>query len=518
MNKITQLNINNVIGIDRARIPIGDNITLICGPNASGKSSALDTLAYLITGHKHRNLSPIKANESLSRDVPAAPCSAELWAGDEMVAGIIDGKLVGGGAHSRAAVIPGAFMGGKPKDRITFLLSACGIRIDAREAVAGISGLTQAGTESIAQRAQIDLDTAEEWCRDQARKRKSRWQAITGEEWGAKKAATWKRRPPEGDVEKLEVELEENVRKVSTLREQAAKLAGEFAAAVAAEQALTLRKPEQIQAALDVINADIARLEQITGTTGTIEPCPHCGGMVVRPATGGALQKAADNTPTPADQQLLNVCRDEARKLSLELSRAQAQLELRAEHRPSLQISEERAAANREAGRLEIVGGEIRALIDTIKGAEHATNAAQAEHVALSALLAAAEELGPEGYRSRKLKSAVAMVNAAMPVFSDYRMVDDGTAVWGQSGRGVEWCSKSEAWRANAALSMALSAVSGATVVLLDEFDVVEPAERMTVLRHIEGWSRPRGIQVIIAATLKGAPNIEGIDSVWMGD
>jgi len=516
MNKITQLNINNVIGIDRARIGIGDNITLICGPNASGKSSALDTLAYLITGHKHRNLSPIKANEALAGEI-LADCSAELWSGDEMVAGIVDGKLVGGGAHSRASVIPGAFMSGKPKDRITFLLSACGIKIDAREAVAGIAGLSLTDAESIAQRAQIDLDTAEEWCRDQARKRKSRWQAITGEEWGAKKAATWKRRPPEGDVELLEINFDDATRLAAAFRAQAAKLSEELGAAVAAEQALTLRKPEEIQAALDVANADIARLEQITGTTGTIEPCPHCGGMVVRPATGGALQKAADNPPTPVDQKVLNASREEARKLALELSRAQAQLELRAEHRPSSTISAERDKANREAGAQTIKANELQVLIDTIKGAECATNAAQAEHIAVTALLAAAEELGPEGYRSRKLKAAVAMVNAAMPEFSSYVMVDDGTAVWGDVKRQVEWLSKSEAWRANAALSMALSAVSGATVVLLDEFDVVEPAERMTVLRHIESWSRPRGIQVIIAATLKQPPNIEGIDSVWMG-
>lgn len=516
MNKITQVNINNVIGIDRARIAIGDNITLICGPNASGKSSALDTLAYLITGAKHRNLMPIKANEVLAGEV-LADCSAELWSHDEMVAGIVDGKLVGGVAHSRAAVVPGAFMSGKPKDRIQFLLAACGIKIDAREAVAGIAGLTPEDAASITQRAQIDLDTAEEWCRDSARKRKSRWQAITGEEWGAKKASNWKRRPPEGDIELLEINLADATRLAAAFRAQAAKLSEELGAAVAAEQALTLRKPEEIQAALDVVNADIARLEAITGTTGTVEPCPHCGEMVVRPATGGPLQKAANESPRPVDQTILNSARLEARKLQTELTRAQAQLDLRAEHRPTAVISAERDHANKEAGRVTLQVSELQTLIDTINGAAAATKAAQAEHVALTALLAAAEELGPEGYRSRKLKAAVAMVNAAMPEFSSYVMVDDGTAVWGDVKRSVEWLSKSEAWRANAALSMALSAVSGATVVLLDEFDLVEPAERMTVLRQIEAWSRPRGIQVIIAATLKSAPNIEGIDTYWTG-
>lgn len=515
MNKITQLNINNVIGIDRARIAIGDNITLICGPNASGKSSALDTLAYLITGQKHRNLSPIKANEVLAGEV-LADCSAELWSGDEMVAGIVDGKLVGGAAHSRAAVIPGAFMSGKPKDRITFLLAACGIRIDAREAVAGIAGLSVTDAESIAQRAQIDLDTAEEWCRDQARKRKSRWQAITGEEWGAKKAARWKRQPPEGDIATLELQIANDSAIVSAARAQAANLSEELGAAVAAEQAATLRKPEEIQAAITAVDSEISALEEIT--VGIVEPCPHCGAMVSRPATGGALRKASSVPAHPMHQTELNAKRQRAKELQLELTRAQAQLELRAEHRPSATIMGERDHANKEAGRITLKLSELQTLIDTIKGAECATNAAQAEHIAVTALLAAAEELGPEGYRSRKLKAAVAMVNAAMPAFSDYVMVDDGTAVWGASKRSVEWLSKSEAWRANAALSMALSAVSGATVVLLDEFDVVEPADRMTVLRHIEGWSRPRGIQVIMAATLKGPPNIDGIDSCWMGN
>ena len=39
----------------------------------------------------------------------------------------------------------------------------------------------------------------------------------------------------------------------------------------------------------------------------------------------------------------------------------------------------------------------------------------------------------------------------------------------------------------------------------------------MLVLRQIEAWSRPRGIQVIMAATLKSAPSIEGIDTYWTG-
>jgi hypothetical protein len=109
------------------------------------------------------------------------------------------------------------------------------------------------------------------------------------------------------------------------------------------------------------------------------------------------------------------------------------------------------------------------------------------------------------------------MVNAAMPEFSEYSLRDDGGALWGSENRTVDWLSKSEQWRANSALSLALSAVSGATVVLLDALDVIEPADRMDVLRKIDSWARPRGVQVIISATLKAAPNIDFLTTHWMG-
>lgn len=516
MNKITNVKINNIIGIDRANIPIGDNITLICGPNASGKSSALDALAYTITGHKHRNLMPIKPNEVLAGEI-LADCSVEVWSGDELIASVIDGQVQGGGAHSRATVVPGAFMAGKPKDRVSFLLSACGIKIDPREVVAGITGLSEEDSAAILQRANIDLDTAEAWCRDNARKRKARWQAITGEEWGAKKAASWKRRPPEGDVEALERELSEVSAAAETMRAQAAKLAEEFGAALAAEQQVTARLPDEIRAERSELEIEIARLEEAVGSSGTVEPCPHCGQLVARPPTGGPLRKATNETTSPQVEKELSDKRARARLLDIEILRAQAQLDLRAEHRPTDVISNERGICNREAGRLVMRANELQTLIDTINGAAAATKAAQAEHVALTALLAAADELSPTGYPARKLRAAIGMVNAAMPEFSSLILLDDGTTAWAGHKRAIDWLSKSEAWRANAALSMALSAVSGATVVLLDEFDVVEPAHRMDVLRQIDSWARPRGIQVIIAATLKSEPNINSIATYWMG-
>ena len=76
--------------------------------------------------------------------------------------------------------------------------------------------------------------------------------------------------------------------------------------------------------------------------------------------------------------------------------------------------------------------------------------------------------------------------------------------------------SRSQQWRVELALGMALAA-ERVGIVLMDEFDLVQLSDRGEILQLV---SEQEGVQVVLGATLKGAPELPeemGIHTVWLG-
>lgn len=523
MKRITNISVRNMLGANEVNIRVG-NVTLIAGPNKAGKTSTLDAIAYCITGDKYRNLTPIKKSDVLAGEV-LSESHVVIHGAEGVMAAVVDGKPSGSvGEYRPVTVIPGHYAGLSRDHRIQVLLSACGIVIDPREVIAQISGLSKEQADTVISRAIIDLDTAESYCRESARKYKARWQGITGQEWGVKKAASWRPQMPDGNKAELHSKKVAIDVEITMERGRYNKLREELGAAKAAESVVPQRSLEVIDALRAAEQKEIDRLTLITGTQGTIEPCPHCGAMVVRPAAGGALRKAADDEKyIPEASKELIACRQRLNTLDSERARAQGALALQADHRPVATIEADIAESARLGKQHAADLDKIVSTLSAIEAAEADLAASIEAHQSIVAMLAAADELSPSGFRQRKLSAAVTMVNAALPALGPYRLDEDGAVVGFEReasiGRqlDVSWLSKSEQWRANAAVAMALAGISGRSLVLLDEFDVIEPAGRMDVLDEIVRWSSERSVQVIIAATLKGPPAIDGISVNWIG-
>jgi DNA repair exonuclease SbcCD ATPase subunit len=515
---IKNIKINNVIGVDLADIDVGETITLICGGNATGKSSALDAIAYAITGVKHRNLEPIAQNSVLAGEILSESSVSITDPLGDLLYGALDGKVISREKEDEVGVVPGAYLRLPPKDRVRLLLSACKVRVDPREIVAKFEGIADEDREIILNRAAIDWDTAEAWCREQARKLKSRWQAITGEEWGAKKAGKWSATIPEGCADTLESQVAAALAEEEQLRALWQKLSEELGAANAAANAIK-RPISDIDADISAAQAELDRLAPAVGMQGTIEPCPHCGKHVVRPAIGGPLQKAAED-PAPSVVEASaerDALRTRLSALGRERGSAQAALDLSVDHRPVEVITAERKAAGEKGAAIKAERAERERRASAIREAKEATAKARAINKSIEALLAAAIELSPEGARARAMESAIAKVNAVMSDISSVRLNPKAEPSDTKLLLDVAWLSESEQWRANASIAMALAQISGSKVVLIDRFDCVEPEKRMPALSLINSWSAATGIQVIMAATLKGKPEIPGVAVHWMG-
>lgn len=73
--------------------------------------------------------------------------------------------------------------------------------------------------------------------------------------------------------------------------------------------------------------------------------------------------------------------------------------------------------------------------------------------------------------------------------------------------------SESEKWRMQALLSLAIARIAGLDLVVLDGLDIIEPASRMGII----GLARLMPVQVVMMATLKQAPELDGVTSYWLG-
>jgi hypothetical protein len=76
--------------------------------------------------------------------------------------------------------------------------------------------------------------------------------------------------------------------------------------------------------------------------------------------------------------------------------------------------------------------------------------------------------------------------------------------------------STSQQWRMRMAIGYALAVMSGLEVLVLDDFDCVEPAARGKIL---EWLSVMCDVQTVLCATLKAKPDLPAPFQVhWMGE
>jgi hypothetical protein len=527
------------------------HMTLIAGPNGAGKSAAAQAIRLALFGDPVRGLS--KKNELsnlkqhgqktgiVSVDTDLGVCSLSLSTGKHeptpatlspMLAYTMDPSLFFAepDAGKRAQVIMKACGIRQTKERIFGDLEAMGFDRPRIEALEWAAGFTH----------------AEKAAKAEATEARARWKFVTGEAYGEVKAATWEA-PAVEAIEANEDDLAHAISVVQDRVQKAQERRAELKAAHDAYQrAEKARQTAQVAPKLaeDIgIQRDaLQRLEdeletaRKTATTpgGVVIACPCCQEQLVITKNGNAIAKyeAPQGSPARAVQRLKELEPEIATKRAM-LASLESQLRVAEAARDALgdvpepptdadlQMAE--SEVTRHQGMLDEAQGKMRDLQkhagDVAAAAKRTEQAAQA-HADVLAYTALAEAI--HGLPEKYIGEALVTINGWMDEIVGSAFAEDCPSIVLQPDMSLrygatlyELASESEKWRMRLALAYAIAQASQVGVLMMDEFDVVQPADRGDILAFFEGNT---DVQSILIGTLKTKYDADsGGQCIWMG-
>lgn len=412
--------------------------------------------------------------------------------------------------------------------------------------------------ESIASILLGGFAAAEKEAKAKASEARGSWKATAGEVYGSVKAAAWQAEQPEwsqtaiDEAEGLvsmanDLVAEANV-DLGALQEQQSR-----AAADATRHANLTEKAvpfDRITAKLATDEAELATWEEKVAqtrekATGDSKvdslACPHCAGLVVL-----EKGKLAQYTPPAklADPEAAANLIEYERALTLvqssvandkrdltAASNAQQALAVMAAHpSPAVDAASIQAASKRVTD-LQAKLAEARRSYDaetakktTAVSAKTKTTEAAGYHADVVEWSVIADLLAPEGIQSKLLKDALTPIRnrlqaTAMATGWPQVGVDDDMTIR-IGGRPYGLNSQSAKWRADAALTEAISFLSGERFFMLDEIDVLDSENRMAFLKWMHSLATSKEIgTALVSGTFKEAPNCPPTFQVeWIQD
>lgn len=552
-------------------------LTLVAGPNEAGKSSIRDAIAFTLTGECERV--EAKGERKLLMTEGAAKGFTRLDLGQPGAADAVtaqrdlpSGKGAQGLAYPfrpgaalengtvRSCLDPARFSRLTADERRLTLMAAmrvaltpAGLKAElvkrgASEAmVAILTGADRAAMEKVAQTATSEA--------------RGQWKGITGETYGAQKAATWEAPMPEApDAEEIAA-AEAAHQDAEAALEAAAHQVGAHQAAQAAQGRYEkLRQQAQlgdgardVMPALQVAAAEAGEalatahrtLHDLQGRlrgSATVLECPHCQGKVA--LTAGALVvhetpahpatladvRAAETAvaaATAANRDAVNAVEAAESILRTAEAAEQALAAMGATTATATvaarQAQDALVAARANAAAAGAALASLRQAMRQREEAQSKTAAAAEAHAAVVAWAAIADGLAPGGVASEVLRDALDAFNAslaALAVGAGWRAVairDDMSIT--MAGRPYGLLSESARWRADAMLAVAIALASNVAFLVLDRMDVLQVDARSRALGWLYGLTKSGQLDtVLVLATLSKLPTVPGdVNAYWLG-
>lgn len=164
-----------------------------------------------------------------------------------------------------------------------------------------------------------------------------------------------------------------------------------------------------------------------------------------------------------------------------------------------------------------------RSMAEQAERRQSVIDKAAALHADVLAWIDIADALAPDGIPGEILAEALGPINERL--HSNAGMAEWGQAVihsdmritYGQ--RDYALISESEKWRADAMIAEAVSHISGAKLLVLDRFDVLDAKGREDMLYWLDGMAQDGDIDTaLLFGTLKALPALtfDTISSVWI--
>ena len=502
--------ISNHRGINFAQIELGSSLTLIAGPNGSGKTSICQAIGGLICGEPNvYGLTKKDSAKTIRHGQKSGTVSVEDGNGG-LIVDIPKGQIKSIGEvppkASQFAVGFKTFTGLSAKDRIELireLYDADPTKEQLFEVIK-TTGASEAKIEKLWKTIQaLGWDTALKQAQDKGREFKGQWNYVTKETYGSQKADGWK---PVGweavldnaDIDTLKKELEE---------------AQEWYESGLRAEALTDKEREDLQAkagtldhakrlftkatdefkAKEKVHLDLS--VQDKGYVSEPQECPHCGKALV--INSGAICKS-EITKAKAKREY-----DKWEELRSQIDQAHAEKEdaygVMLKVRTEIKDAEKAAATlreldqrdnkqiNLEDARQEVEGARNR--IDLFGRQQEADRLHKL--IALNAVIQ--DALSPTGLRAQVLNEAIEILNDALKLVcktADWKILDievDNAMNVRANSIEYRFLSESEQLFTDIAFQLVIAAREGADLIIIDRLsNIADKTGRNGVLRVLK--------------------------------
>ena len=564
--KISAITAKNFIGARDVDLKLSRPVLLVCGKNHSGKSSVAQAVRMALTGEPSRVVLKKEYKQLVSDDAEVGYAVVEHDGGQSAIT-IPNGAHEQTGSRRPSELLPFVldaqrFASLDANERRKLLFALTGISITGPEVVSRMleRGCDADKVDIIAPHLRAGSDTAHKEAQAKARDAKAAWRAITGETYGAVKAASWKAPKQErtGDnlsssresLARLEAQIEANTGTLGEMNgraKRAAEQAGRLAE-LRSKAAGYARIADKINRDEADLNQWEAKLEEVGKSAGQRLPeeptytCPSCSVVLRHSHANGAL---VEYTPPPP------VDREAADKL-LEYQKA-AELMRRCVENGKRDLGAADAAAKalaeiEDAGLAEVPNtgemdtlkaatddlkqqrAELQKAIRQLEDAERAAHQADKRtadaakhHGDVQQWETIAAALAPDGIPGQMLGEALGPVNSRLsdshfstewPIVTITSYMDITAA-----GRPYRLLSESDQWRVDAMIAETIAHLSGEKLLVLDRVDVLDIEGREDLLFWLDELASSGQIETaLLFATLKALPaNLpDNIEAVWI--
>lgn len=554
-------------------------LSLICGPNESGKTAFAEAIAFGMMNIVPRGLPKGARADLISQGAKAGSvtlvCDGEGATGIRFTRDIATGKAKGKPvklpvsqelvqAGIQPALDPGLFAALEPNERRQLLLDVCRVVMTP----AHLKDLLARRGHYLAAELPDDMPP-EAWvtyCTEQASQARGAWKAITGETYGDNKGATWMMDVPtvegdqaqlEQDVAGLRSQLKALIEESGGARQQVAaktvrdakiaalkELAGSWDAAIAAQA----EADQKMEAAETFRAKAAATVEEALSRKPAPLACTACGakhrlerGVLV------ATDDTADDRPLPTESDILNLKyllsrADEVVRgaRTVTASAAERLVRIRAAEEQIIELEADAKEAGATVNLEKITDWIARieketlpATLDKLAAVQQAAASrekaeaknAQAKecHKAVQDWVELKAQVSPDGLPAELLKGALQTFNqhlAALCVHFDWPTFAIGEDMEIMRGSiPYALLSESAQWRVDATLAMALSEVSEFRIVVLDRFDILTPKDRKPLLQSLYKLIKTDRLHtVLLMGTLASPPAVPSdVSVVWLG-
>jgi len=547
---VSNVSISNVLGIKELGFSLENPLTLICGGNATGKTSVRDAIRLAVTGNLARITKRGELKSLLHHGTKKGGVTVTL--GDSLFTFLLPS---GKGVHSENefaefALNNQGFTAASAHERKTALFRL--LKVDATpnsvRTMLIERGVSDKIADDILPALRGGFDNAEKQAKEWASESRGAWKAVTNETYGTEKAGAWEAERPSAivDIDALrdalavaEAEYDEATRAIGRDESDRRQLERHNRQVADLTEKAACRKRKADQAAaerktLAIMEDQIAQSESMQGIGKKAEPqaCPHCGGAI-EIVNGHVVAHTPADRPANYDATIARSLGEYRRQRdslvrsieSLDQQVAQADAAAAAlstmPEPPGAPTESEVAEHDRRAAEAraivsatnaEIMQAEAnnRAAID----ADRRTSEALQHHEDVLAWIRVAElmraipqELLAQvlGQFNAKLAESATAARFLVPIVSDDMSIN-------ANGTPFDLLSESEQWRVSVMISAAFAELSGLGLLVVDRLDVLEPAARSNALK----WLANCGLTVVALATLKEAPKLASATVVWL--